>query len=71
MTTSRRRGVRASSPKSVSAGQRLATWQAALDAGWSDTELTEVSVHIALNLSTNHVNHLAQTDLGLPPAPGL
>jgi AhpD family alkylhydroperoxidase len=48
-----------------------ATWQAALDAGWTDTELTEVSVHIALNLFTNHFNHLVQTDLDLPPAPGL
>jgi alkylhydroperoxidase family enzyme len=48
-----------------------ATWQAALDAGWTDAELTEVSVHIALNLFTNHFNHLVQTDLDLPPAPGL
>jgi AhpD family alkylhydroperoxidase len=48
-----------------------ATWQAALDAGWSDAELTEASVHIALNLFTNHFNHLVQTDLDLPPAPGL
>ena len=47
------------------------TWQAALDAGWSDAELTEVSVHIALNLFTNHFNHLVDTDLDLPPAPGL
>ncbi|SDX99080.1 alkylhydroperoxidase AhpD family core domain-containing protein [Modestobacter sp. DSM 44400] len=46
-------------------------WQAALDAGWSDTELTEVSLHIALNLFTNHFNHLVETDLDLPPAPGL
>lgn len=48
-----------------------ATWQAALDAGWSDTELTEASVHIVLNLFTNHFNHLVQTDLDLPHAPGL
>ena len=47
------------------------TWRAALDAGWSDTELTEISVHIALNLFTNHFNHLVQTDLDLPAAPGL
>lgn len=46
-------------------------WQAALRAGWSDTELTEASVHIVLNLFTNHFNHLVQTDLDLPPAPGL
>jgi len=48
-----------------------ATWQAALDAGWSDTELTEVSAHLALNLFTNYFNHLVQTDLDVPPAPGL
>ncbi len=47
------------------------TWQAALDAGWSDTELTEVSVHIALNLFTNHFNHLVETDLDIPAASGL
>jgi AhpD family alkylhydroperoxidase len=47
------------------------TWQAALDAGWSDAELTEVSVHIALNLFTNHFNHLVETDLDLPAAPDL
>ncbi len=47
------------------------TWQATLAAGWTDAELTEVSVHIALNLFTNHFNHLVQTDLDLPPAPEL
>ncbi len=46
-----------------------ATWQAALDAGWSDTELTETSAVVALNLFTNSFNHLVQTDLDLPPAP--
>jgi hypothetical protein len=47
------------------------TWQAALDAGWTDAELTEASVHITLNLFTNHFNHLVETDLDLPAAPGL
>ena len=46
-------------------------WQAALDAGWSDVEFTEVSAHIALNQFTNHVNHLVQTDLDVRAAPGL
>ena len=46
-------------------------WQAALDAGWSDIELTEASVHVVLNLYTNHFNHLVQTDLDVPRAPGL
>jgi AhpD family alkylhydroperoxidase len=45
------------------------TWQAALDAGWSDSELTETSAVVALNLFTNYFNHLVQTDLDLPPAP--
>lgn len=48
-----------------------ATWQAALDAGWSDVELTEVAIHVSLNLFTNYFNHLVQTDLDLPAAPGL
>ncbi len=47
------------------------TWQAALDAGWSDTELTEVSVYIAFNLFTNHFAHMVETDLDLPAASGL
>lgn len=47
------------------------TWQSALDAGWTDTELTEASAHLAVNLFTNYFNHLVQTDLDVPPAPGL
>lgn len=47
------------------------TWQAALDAGWSDAELTETSAVVALNLFTNYFNHLVQTDLDLPAAPEL
>ncbi len=47
------------------------TWRAALDAGWSDSELTETSAVVALNLFTNYFNHLVQTDLDLPPAPPL
>ena len=47
------------------------TWQAALDAGWNDSELTETSAVVALNLFTNYFNHLVQTDLDLPPAPAL
>lgn len=48
-----------------------ATWQSALDAGWSDTELTELSVHVTLHLFTNYFNHLVQTELDLPAAPAL
>ena len=47
------------------------TWQAALDAGWSDSELTETSAVVALNLFTNYFNHLVSTDLDLPAAPAL
>ncbi len=47
------------------------TWQAALDAGWTDVELTETSAHVALNLFTNYFNHLVQTDPDLPAAPSL
>ena len=47
------------------------TWQAALDAGWTEAELTETSAHVALNLFTNYFNHLVQTDLDLPAAHSL
>ena len=46
-----------------------ATWQAALDTGWSEEQLTELSVHVTLNLLTNYFNHFAQTDLDIPAAP--
>lgn len=42
-----------------------------LDAGWTTEELTELSTHIALNLFTNYFNHMVQTDLDIPAAPGL
>jgi AhpD family alkylhydroperoxidase len=48
-----------------------ATWQAALDAGWSDADLTETSAVVALNLFTNYFNHLVGTELDLPAAPAL
>jgi AhpD family alkylhydroperoxidase len=47
------------------------TWQAAIDAGWTDAELTETSAHVALNLFTNYFNHLVRTELDLPAAPSL
>lgn len=46
-------------------------WKLALEAGWSDTELAELFVHVATNLFTNYFNHYAETDLDLPPAPEL
>lgn len=48
-----------------------ATWQRALDAGWSDTELAELFAHVAVNLYTNYFNHYAGTELDIPAAPGL
>lgn len=43
-------------------------WQAALDAGWSDTELTEAFAYIAANIFTNYFNHYAHTELDIPAA---
>ncbi len=48
-----------------------AIWQSALDAGWTDEQLTELSVHVTLNLFTNYFNHFVETDLDLPAAPPL
>lgn len=48
-----------------------ASWQAALDAGWSDAQITELSAHVTLNLLTNYFNHFVNTDLDLPAAPAL
>jgi len=48
-----------------------ASWQAALDAGWSDGQLAESTVHVALNVLTNFFNHTVQTELDLPAAPAL
>jgi len=45
-----------------------ATWSAALQAGWSEVELSEAFAHLAVNLFTNYFNHYAHTDLDLPAA---
>jgi hypothetical protein len=45
------------------------TWQAALDAGWTDTELGDAFASVAANLFTNDFNHLNDTELDVPPAP--
>lgn len=47
------------------------SWNRALEAGWSDTELTELSTHVTLNLFTNYCNHLVASELDLPAAPSL
>ena len=47
------------------------TWKTALDAGWTETELTETFAHISANLFTNYFNHYVGTELDVPPAPEL
>lgn len=47
------------------------TWSAAVEAGWSETELAEAFAHLAVNLYTNYFNHFAGTDLDVPVAPGI
>lgn len=44
-------------------------WQAALEAGWSDAQLTELAAHVTLNLLTNYFNHHVHTELDVPQAP--
>jgi AhpD family alkylhydroperoxidase len=48
-----------------------ATWTAALDAGWTETELAEAFTHLAANLFTNYFNHYIGTELDVPAAPEL
>ncbi len=46
-------------------------WQAASDAGWSDEQLTELTIHVTLNLLTNYFNHHVHTELDVPEAPAV
>ena len=46
-------------------------WQAALDAGWTDVELLDGFAETVRTILTNYFNHLAETELDLPPAPAL
>lgn len=46
-------------------------WQTALDAGWSEEQLTELTTHVTLNLMTNYFNHHVHTDLDVPQAPAV
>ncbi len=47
------------------------TWDAAVTAGWTPEQLTEVFAHVAVNLYTNYFNHYVRTDLDVPAAPSL
>ena len=40
--------------------------QAVKDAGYSDAEVMEIVVHVALNTLTNYVNEVAQTEIDFP-----
>lgn len=46
-------------------------WQKALDAGWSEEQLTELTTHVTLNLLTNYFNHHVHTELDIPKAPAV
>jgi AhpD family alkylhydroperoxidase len=48
-----------------------ATWQHALDAGWSDVELLDAYADVIRTILTNYFNHLVGTELDLPAAPAL
>jgi AhpD family alkylhydroperoxidase len=48
-----------------------ATWQAALDAGWSDVELLDTYADVVRTVLTNWFNHFVGTELDLPEAPAL
>jgi len=39
--------------------------------GWTDAELLEMIGHVALNVFSNYVNHVAAPPLDFPPAPPL
>lgn len=41
------------------------------DAGFSDGEIMEVTTVVALNIFTNLINHVADTEVDFPPAPKL
>ena len=40
--------------------------QAVRDAGYSEAEVIELVLHVALNVLTNYVNNVAQTDIDFP-----
>uniref|UniRef100_UPI0027E41F01 carboxymuconolactone decarboxylase family protein n=1 Tax=Streptomyces sp. AC627_RSS907 TaxID=2823684 RepID=UPI0027E41F01 len=46
-------------------------WKTAQQAGWTDTELAELPLHIALNTYTNTFNRWANTELDFPTVPNV
>lgn len=47
------------------------TWAAAIDAGWTDSQLLEVFAEVVRTILTNYFNHFVGTELDLPAAPSL
>ncbi|MBW3665597.1 MAG: hypothetical protein KY469_21080 [Actinobacteria bacterium] len=45
------------------------TWQAALDAGWSEEQLLEAFADTIRTILTNYFNHVAGTEIDIPKAP--
>lgn len=40
--------------------------KAVREAGYSETEITEIIAHVALNIFTNYFNHIAETEVDFP-----
>ncbi len=47
------------------------TWQAAVDVGWSDTQILEAFADVIRATMTNYFNHLVGTEIDVPRAPGV
>jgi len=47
-----------------------ASGRQAIDAGWIDEQLAELSIHVKLNLLTNYFNHHVHTELEGQSGPG-
>jgi alkylhydroperoxidase family enzyme len=48
-----------------------ATWQRAIDAGWTDEQLLEAFADVVRTLLTNYFNHFVGTEVDLPRVPSL
>lgn len=48
-----------------------ATWDGAIAAGWSESELLEAYAEVVRTIMTNYFNHLVGTETDLPEAPPL
>ena len=48
-----------------------ATWQHAIDVGWTDEQLLEAFADVVRTLLTNYFNHFVGTEIDVPRAPAL